>query len=85
MKLVIVERDTDVAIDKNIPNEEWIEFAHVEEKYFPQHATTFPVAVYPEGIAYGRIKEDGVILIYANRELTSGKDQLFFQFLYFAI
>lgn len=85
MKLVVVERDANVTIDKNIPNATWIEIAHVEEKYFPQHTTTFPIALYPEGIAYGRITEDGAIQIYTSRELTSGKDQLYFQFLYFTI
>ncbi len=85
MKLVVVERDANVTIDKNIPNATWIEIAHVEKKYFPQHTTTFPIALYPEGIAYGRITEDGAIQIYTSRELTSGKDQLYFQFLYFTI
>lgn len=85
MKLVVVERDANVTIDKNIPNATWIEIVHVEEKYFPQHTTTFPIALYPEGIAYGRITEDGAIQIYTSRELTSGKDQLYFQFLYFTI
>ena len=85
MKLVIVERDANVTIDKNIPNETWTEIAHVEEKYFPQHTTTFPIILFPEGMAYGMITKDGAIRIYTSRELTSGKDQLYFQFLYFAI
>lgn len=83
MKLVVVERAENVTIDKNIESGPWVEIARVEEKYFPQHTTTFPIVLFPEGIAYGMITEKGVIKIYTNRKLISGKDQLYFQFLYF--
>lgn len=83
MKLVVVERNTNVIINKNVLTGTWTELAHVEKKYFPQHGTTFPIILLPNGVAYGRITANGVIEIYANRDLTSGKDQLYFQFLYF--
>lgn len=83
MKLVVVERNTNVIINKNVLTGTWTELAHVEKKYFPQHGTTFPIILFPNGVAYGRITANGVIEIYANRDLTSGKDQLYFQFLYF--
>ena len=83
MKLVVVERAENVTIDKNIESGPWVEIARVEEKYFPQHTTTFPIVLFPEGIAYGMITEEGLIKIYTNRKLISGKDQLYFQFLYF--
>lgn len=85
MKLVVVERAENVTIDKNIESGPWVEIARVEEKYFPQHTTTFPIVLFPEGIAYGMITEEGLIKIYTNRKLISGKDQLYFQFLYFTV